>query len=134
MPEGRPEVYPRFASLAVPANTPPSAPATLTLDLGLVTLHRVRLRIPSGHLGLTGFQLAKGPLVILPWGGLADWVIGNDEEIEAEVGLVITEPLTLKGYNQDTLYQHTFYIALFVSDFSPEQRRAPLGEVLVRVA
>lgn len=103
------------ADLTVPAQTAIASATTTNLSLGNTQLARVRIRIPTGHAGLTGFAMEFSGGRIVPWDDVTKWVIGNDEIEWYEVNLQVGRSVQLRGYNLDTL-DHTFYLTFELDD------------------
>lgn len=110
--------------LTVPAGTAIATPATLNVALGFVTVRRIELRIPSGHMGFTGFAIDQADIRLLPWNNAAEWVIGDSDLLEYDFDLDAPRNLTLKGYNTGA-YAHTFYLRFGVTDISKGQTTSP---------
>lgn len=79
------------ATVTTPVGTAIAAPQKVTIALGIVMLLAVRLTIPTGHHGLTGWRMDLANVTVVPYGGLTQWVIGDGEILdftfESEVGL-----------------------------------------------
>lgn len=99
--------------LTVPAGTTAAAPATAVCDVGHVELSEVEVVVPSGHVGLTGFALAYANQRIVPWAGDLGWLVADDDKVTVPVGIEVSAPVVLQGYNLDA-YDHSFYVRLTV--------------------
>lgn len=94
--------------LTVPAGTPAGNPVTLVVRMPAGTLRKVTLVVPSGHSGLTGFQLRWGGTPVVPYAG-AGWIVADNYtdswqlDQEQQPGSI-----ALAGYNTD-IWPHTFY-------------------------
>lgn len=104
-------VDPRYLpfSMAVPANTLSTAPQSLTHALGDLVIMSLQLTIPTGHSGLTGFQMRLVGETVIPWGAPTDWVIADGVVFEFELGVEASRQLVTRAYNEDSVYPHTFY-------------------------
>lgn len=104
-------VDPRYLpfSMAVPANTLSTAPQSLTHTLGDLVIMSLQLTIPTGHSGLTGFQMRTAGETIIPWGRPTDWIIADGVVFEFELDFQAAASFTTRAYNEDSVYAHTFY-------------------------
>lgn len=111
----------------VPAGTPASAPefAAFTVPGGAVTT--VRLTVPTGHNGLTGFALFLAGTAVIPYGG-DSWVIASGQEFVFQVNREVPDgQLQVAGYNTGT-YPHTFHVlADWVPALAPQGATAVLS-------
>lgn len=108
----------------VPAGTTAAAPLTQTLDLGMAILDSLRVRIPPGPSGLTGFAMTLAGTRIVPWGGAADWFIGDDETEVFPVDIEVGNGLQLVGFNTD-VFDHAFYLLATVTDLGTGDQLTP---------
>lgn len=104
--------------LAVPLGTPIASALSTTLDLGFVIIDWVEVRIPSGHLGFTGFALDNADARIVPWNDRNEWLIGDNDLLHYDVGVQASRSMTMRGYNTGA-FNHTFYLRFQVSDIAP---------------
>lgn len=104
------------AQVTVPKNTAQASPHTETLEIQTGIIHRVYVRIPSGHAGLSGVRLLQGLHQVSPTSG-SEWWTGDDMAVDydehIEVGGNAPE-LTIEAYNLDDTYAHTFVIGVGV--------------------
>jgi len=101
--------------ITIPANTPVDTPKVVTWKLEKCKIKRIRIRIPSGHVGLTGLQLWEEEKIKFPERE-DQWFTGDHEIIDWEEEVLIDSmpyELIAKGYNLDTTYDHTFYVQFF---------------------
>lgn len=118
---------PIAADFTVPAGTTRAAPAVLAMAVTGNWIDRVRLTIPSGHNGLTGFQLMLAGTVVVPYSG-AGWIIGSDHVYEFDVKRWANPgQLVCQGYNGG-IYNHTFHV---VADAYPTEPVPPVSAVTV---
>lgn len=104
------------AQVTVAKNTTAQNAHTETLKIQSGIIHRVYIRIPSGHAGLTGIRLLQGLHQISPTSG-SEWWSGDDMAIDyAEFVEVEGSAFELKveAYNTDDTYAHTFIVAVGV--------------------
>jgi hypothetical protein len=95
------------ADLTVPAGTPIAAPATLVVQNGPGWISLVRLTIPAGHNGLTGWALSLAGTLVIPYAGQS-WVTGNDLHLEWPLNRWYNDgQLVVRAYNLG-VFAHTF--------------------------
>lgn len=96
-------------------------PATDTIKLCEGVIERYSVLFPAGCAGLVYVQVWLGGFQLLPWSrGL--WLRGDDHLIEGSTSYPVGPAprlLTVKGYNDDTLYPHTVTVKLEVNTPSP---------------
>lgn len=109
--------------LVVPLNTPIASAISQTLDLGFVVIDWVEVRIPSGHLGFTGFALDNADVRLVPWDNRNEWLIGDDDLLKYDIGAQASATMTMRGYNTGA-FPHTFYLRFQVSDIAPASARS----------
>lgn len=119
MPEGRPEFRHIRRNYAVPANTAQASPQVTAEDLGQLVLETVQVIVPSGHAGLTGWQLVWQERTLVPWGETARFVVADGVPLDFPVDLVVTAPLQVRAFNTDEEFSHTFYVSYRVHDLIP---------------
>jgi len=95
--------------LAIPANTPASAPAELTVDLSPGTITMVEVQFPSNCVGLVHARILDGVHQVWPTSLDTD-IAGEAQNVrwsEEYDLLELPYQLTLQGWNDDDTYQHT---------------------------
>jgi len=102
--------------LTIPPNTPKDNPkeAKITLEGDILT--EITIVIPPGHAALTGIALLYGIEQIAPLPS-GEWFTGDDERIAWVERWGIPEgkaEITLRGYNEDDTYEHSFICRLEV--------------------
>ncbi len=113
---------PIAADLTVPAGTPKTAPVAVTVPVTGNWITKVRLIIPSGHNGFTGWQLLLAGTVVVPYTGTG-WITASDHVFEFDVERWAEQgQLTMQGYNTGT-YPHTFHA---VADAYPQEPNPPV--------
>ena len=103
-----------FFTIAIPANTPKTAPVLLTLPLANAIITRVQIVIPPGAQGLSHLQVAYHSSQLYPLNPGGDYS-GDGMNIEFdEYQPIIVSPYELKisAWNLDTAYAHQFLIAI----------------------
>lgn len=98
----------------VPKNTAEEEPYEQKLPCTGGVLHQVSILIPAGHAGLTGIAIDEGLHQVAP-SNQNEWFKGDDvhylypeyHELPPD-----TRELTLRGFNLDTLYDHSFVIGV----------------------
>lgn len=114
------------ADFTVPAGTLPAAPAVFTLPTLGNWITQLRLTVPRGHNGVTGWRLLLSGSVIVPYFG-GGWVIASDEVFTFQVNRwAETGQLVMQAYNQGT-FNHTFHV---VADAYPTEPVPPVQAVL----
>lgn len=103
-------------SIEVAANTSAGSPQEETLKLTAGVIHELKLEIPPGHVGLTGisFWIAGHPVFPSTAG---QWFKGDNRELRFREWYKIKTSLnkmTIKAYNTDDTYAHTFYYEIGV--------------------
>lgn len=119
MPEGRPEFRHIRRDYAVPANTAQASPQVTAEDLGQLVLESVQVIVPTGHAGLTGWQLVWQGRTLVPWGETDRFVVADGVPLDFPVDVVITAPLQVRAFNTDEVFAHTFYVSYRVRDLAP---------------
>jgi len=102
------------AKLTIPANTPRDSPVSVTVELERAVITRIIIRIPSGHLVLTGMRICYGDMQLWPEES-GTWITGENEVIDwTEYFELPDDPtrLRLEGYNEDDTYDHAFLIRI----------------------
>jgi len=110
--------------LSIPPNTPEDNPVEKTLGIQGAILERVHFLIPSGHQSLARLAIFYGIRQIFPKQP-GTWLKGEDESFSMRIGWRLPESkvkITLKGWNEDDTYQHTFYLRLEVVEKVEEAR------------
>ncbi len=101
----------------VPAGTPIAVPNIAPVPLDNRILDSVRVIIPPGHNGLTGFSVRDSAVNIVPY-VQGTWLVGNDEIVDfAYNGEVTAGGLQAYGYNLD-IFDHTFHLRWILSDLA----------------
>lgn len=106
------QVYPFQAT--IPAGTPKTTPVTRQLTMPIATIERIRWRVPVGHRGQVGWQLAMGGLQVIPT-GFGSYIVADDEADDWDLqGLPDSGAWELIGYNLGN-FDHTVYLYLFAT-------------------
>ena len=110
-----------FVELAIPANTPDTAPAVQEISLAPGVIRTVEILHPTGCVGLAGvrFKSASTQLWPLNPGG---WYIGNGSPIVFHPNLAIVKNGVLveaQGYNDDDTFAHAVTVMIDV-DFGDD--------------
>jgi len=110
--------------LSIPPNTPEDNPVEKTLIIEGEVLERIHFLIPCGHQSLARLAIFYGIHQIFP-AEPGTWLKGEDESFSMRIGWRLPEfkvKITLKGWNEDDTYQHTFYLRLEVVEKVEEAR------------
>jgi len=100
------------AEITVDPNTSSETPKTLTIEVPIGVLTRLHIYIPDGHHALAGLQIWYGIRQLFPY-ETGKWIRGNATNVIYEEYYELpSDPtiFTLKAYNEDTKYSHTFYL------------------------
>mgnify|MGYP001563722508 CR=1 FL=1 len=123
-------------NLALPANTPKTAPVEVEALLTHGIIHRVEIEFPAGCAGLVHVAVRRGLHQLWPLnpdGDLAsdDWIIAWDEHQE-----VLEEPyaVTLTGYNLDDIYPHTPIVRIGLLPQSLQEAATRSASLVERLA
>lgn len=68
----------RHFTATIPAGTPRAAPVAVNIAMPPRVVLSIYWRVPNGPLGVFGWQLAMGGVVVIPIGG-DQFVVANDE-------------------------------------------------------
>lgn len=99
-------------SITAPASTLETAAVDQVLTVARGIIHRVEIQIPHGHFALAKMTISLGGHQIIPLNKYS-YINGNGETfigIEHINLLKETNELTLRMWNDDDFYAHTFYI------------------------
>jgi len=110
--------------LTIPPNTPETVPVTKTITIEGAVLDRIHFLIPAGHHALARMAIFYGIEQIFPT-ERGTWLRGDDEDFSVRLNWPLPErktTITLKGWNEDTEYEHTFYLRLEVTERVEEAR------------
>lgn len=103
----------RSYSVTVPAETPQTAPLESDLSFPGGDVERIDIRIPPGHAGLTGFQLAQGHQAVIPIND-GEFIVGDQESFSWPIdGFIDSGDWQFIAYNVDR-FEHTFYVRLLI--------------------
>lgn len=98
----------------IPAGTPLSAPAVISIAMNPRTVLQIDWRVPSGPVGVMGFQIAMGGVKIFPSGG-DSYVVANRETGSWTVtDAADSGAWQVIGYNTGT-NPHSVYLAFHVN-------------------
>ena len=99
-------------AIATPANTPATAKVKTTLQLARGRVTGMQVHFPSGHIGLTHIQLARGLHQFYPTIPEANFSSSGEAIVWAEDFLLDFEPYELEAYtwNTDDTYDHTITV------------------------
>lgn len=98
----------------VPKNTAENSPVEDKLPISGGILHQVSIKIPAGHAGLTGVAIDSGLHQIAP-SNQNEWFKGDDAMFSYPEYIELpsdSRELVLRGFNTDTLYDHSFVIGV----------------------
>jgi len=122
----------------VAPNTSDSNPLRRRIKVSPGIIHKVEVRIPGGHQGLTGVRILHGEVLIFPSRSGAKtigsvspgtdtrgeapvhpelWFSGDDEKIEFNDYYDITKDplaLTIEAFNKDEEKDHEFIVRIYI--------------------
>jgi hypothetical protein len=104
--------------ITAPPSTIEAAAVSQTYDIFRPVIKRMILHIPDGHKYLAHFQTrTKGKLIMPEYGSSDEWIEGNGHDIALNLPapIVLDGPpyqITLRAWNEDDTYSHTFYLEL----------------------
>lgn len=101
--------YISVQDIETPVDTLANTPQVTPVDLGWVIINSITLRIPPGHMGLTGWALTLNGTRVIPWQQPNTFIVGDDESVPTTLGLEVDGGLEIVTYNLDTVYPHTHY-------------------------
>jgi len=110
--------------LTIPPNTSEDAPVKKDLIIEGAVFERIHFLIPAGHQSLARLAIFYGIRQIFPKQP-GTWLKGEGESFSMKIGWRLPEfkvQITLKGWNEDDTYQHTFYLRLEVPEKVEEAR------------
>lgn len=96
--------------LTAPGASSFSTLVTPVTTLGDVMLLNWRVLIPDGHAGLTGVQLLKNGVPIVPFGNPNNpYLVGNNIDRTYPINTEVDQGLAVGQINED-IYNHTHYL------------------------
>ena len=101
----------------------------VTLPRGIV--EELDVIFPPGPVGLVGVRVFRGLHQVVP-ARYADWLIGEDITFTHRTPVeLLSEPyvLTLEGYNEDEVYDHTVIFRFTVRSPEPDTEEQILAEL-----
>lgn len=109
----RPEAF----AVTVAPNTPQASATTTSLVVADGYLQRVEITVPDGHNGLTGIRILSSNSQLVPF-TQNTYLVANDQTLTFDlVGAIDTGNFQAQAFNGG-LFQHTFYVRLFMLDFA----------------
>lgn len=109
----------------IPAGTPLSAPAVVDISMPPRTVVQIDWRVPSGPVGMMGFQVAMGGVKIFPSGGDAYVIANRESGTWLVTDAADSGAWQVIGYNTGT-QPHSVYLAFHVNLPSRQQQLKPL--------
>lgn len=98
--------------ITAPPNTPQTNPVEQVIEIDEDMITQIDVLIPYGHMGLAGVQVLYGAQQIYPR-PFGTWLKGDGVFIQHRINLKLyakREKITVKAYNEDEEYSHSFYI------------------------
>jgi hypothetical protein len=113
---------PKYVQVVEPscaANTPASSPIATQVGISTAWLWEVNVRIPPGHAGLTGIALVDGGQFVVPYGlTMAQWLVGDDDDLTFPYDEQIGSKVDLFTYNTDNTNVHAWQVRLVYTPMS----------------
>jgi len=124
-----------FTVVRIPAGTPRDRALEVDVEIEGDRLDCVAYLIPTGWHALAGFAINYGIEQLYPH-RRGEWVTGDGLYREVRLNWRMPERrlrLTVKAYNEDSVYEHKLFIWFTTSDVE-EDRLGWLVETLARIA
>ena len=102
--------------LTIPPSTTEKDAVVQSFDVARRMVNKMTVHIPDGHKYLAHFQIrTRGKLIVPEFGSGDQWLEGNsqDKTTNFSAALVLDGPpyeITLRGWNEDDTYEHTFFV------------------------
>lgn len=110
--------YVQWVEPSCTAGTPADAYTLTATGIATVLLHRLEVRIPPGHQGVTGIALVDSGHFVIPYDELgAAWLIGDDDRLEYAYGRELGSNVQLATYNTGA-YDHTWQVRMVYTPMS----------------
>jgi hypothetical protein len=116
-------------SIEIPASTPATAPAEISVKVTYGTLVQIVVQIPPGPAGLAGVRVLRYRHQIMP-ASPEVWIFGDGDVFEIPERLEIHEDpfeLVIQGYNDDDTYPHTITVHVDVLPEDPSGAKAQMS-------
>jgi hypothetical protein len=110
-------------SPAVPAGTTEAAPQVTPWLIVQGHLKQVRVKVPAGHAGLTGYRIVYQDQQIAPWSNYFWWTTDNDTDTWQWGDEIMATGLAFQAFNTDTV-PHVFWC---LAEIWPTVEPAPAG-------
>jgi len=112
-------VYVQWVEPSCPANTAKTAWTLTATGIETVLLHRMEVRIPAGHQGLTGIALVDSGAFVIPYTTDAPgWLIGDDDELSYDYEKELGHNVKLATYNTDDTNVHAWQVRMVYTPMS----------------
>ena len=101
--------------LTIPPSTTEKNAVLQSFDIARRVVNQIVVHIPDGHKYLGHFQIkTRGKLIVPEFGSGDEWLEGNNQNLNIAFApaLILDGPpyeITLRGWNEDDTYEHTFY-------------------------
>ena len=100
------------------AGTTASAYTLMSAGIATVLLHRLEVRIPPGHQGMTGIALIDSGSFVVPYSPSAPaWLIGDDDDLSYQYGRELGANVQLATYNTGT-FVHAWQVRMIYTPMS----------------
>ena len=104
--------YVHWVDPSCTAGTPASAYTLTPAGIATVLLHKMQVRIPPGHQGVTGLALVDSGSFVIPFSGdTPAWLIGDDDDLTYAYERELGANVQIATYNTGT-YNHAWQVRL----------------------
>lgn len=108
----------RAYSFTIPAGTPITSPASMSVSFPPRDVEAIQVVIPPGPNGFVGFQLQNSGVAVIPYAS-DDYIVASDEVINWPLaGYINSGSWQLAGYNTGTS-PHTIYVRFLLNYLTP---------------
>ena len=110
-------------SLTIPANTPESSPVSATLKLTVGTITRMEVEFPAGCVYQVGARVRDKGWQVMPW-TRDEWLNSENYVVFCDAPYPLASApyvLTLIGYNEDTVNDHTLQLRVTLREGEIEE-------------
>lgn len=101
--------YTAAPAVTTPTGTTITSPQTTTVFTTWVYLNDVRVRFPPGPSGTCGFYIASGGNQIIPFPPSQPWVVGNDENLDFQLGGEFQGPMVIYTANYGNFAHYIYF-------------------------
>ena len=125
----------QWFSISTPANTAVTNPKETVIKIDTGIINEWKVEIPSGHAGLTGFQVHDKNVSIFPR-SRDEWISGDNTKFEVLDEYEVRKEscrLIAKTYNEDTKFAHAVKIGINVIKQHEELLLSEINKNLIKI-